>query len=79
MSFWKQNGIIKIEKLIIPFWFQKGTKTYKIFTKIIFLENMDSQLCKDVPTIFRSFLEQIVASDVVRSIMAKLGIFAVFG
>ena len=40
---------------------------------------MESQLSKDVPTIFRSFLEQIVASDVVWSKMAKLAIFAVFG
>ena len=40
---------------------------------------MESQLSKDVPTIFRSFLEQIVASDVNWSKMAKLAIFAVFG
>ena len=40
---------------------------------------MDSQLSKDVPTIFRSFLEQILDSDVVWSKMAKLAIFAVFG
>ena len=47
--------------------------------KIIFSENMESQLSKDVPTIFRSFLEQIVASDVGWSKMVKLAIFAVFG
>ena len=64
---------------MIPFWFQKGTKKYENFMKSIFLKNMDSQLSKDVPTIFRSFLEQILDSDVVWSKMAKLVIFADFG
>ena len=40
---------------------------------------MDSQLSKDVPTIFRSFLEQILDSDIVSSKMEKLAIFAVLG
>ena len=40
---------------------------------------MESQLSKDVPIILRSFLEQIVASDIVWAKMAKLAIFAVFG
>ena len=64
---------------MIPFWFQKGTKKYKNFMKIIFSKNMDSQLSKGVPTIFRSFLERILASDVVWSKIAKVAILAGFG
>ena len=78
VPFWNQNGIIKNEKLIIPFWFQKGTKKCKNFMKIIFSENMDSQLSKDVPTMFQSFLEQILGPDVVWSKMTKHAIFATF-
>ena len=74
MPFWNQNGMVDFTFLMIPFWFQKGTKKYKIFMKIIFSKNMESQLSKDVPTIFRSFPEQIVASDEVWSKMAKLAI-----
>ena len=47
--------------------------------KIIFMENMESQLSKDVPTMFRSYLEQILACDVVWSKSAKITIFAIFG
>ena len=47
--------------------------------KIIFSKNMDSQLSKDVPTMFQTFLEQILGSDVVWSKMTKHAIFAIFG
>ena len=47
--------------------------------KIIFSKNMDSQLSKNVPTIFRSFLERILSSDVVWSKIAKIAILAGFG
>jgi len=75
VPFWNQNGIIKNEKFITPFWFQKCTKKCKNFMKIIFSENMDSQLSKDVPTMFRLFLEQITASDVVWSKIEKVAIW----
>ena len=39
---------------------------------------MDSQLSKNVPTIFRSFLERISSSDVVWSKIAKIAILACF-
>ena len=71
--------MINFQFLMIPFWFQKGTKKYKNFMKIIFSKNMDSQLSKGVPTIFRSFLERILASDVVWSKIAKIAILACFG
>ena len=79
MPFWNQNGIIGFPFWMIPFWFQKGTKNYKNFIKNISSKNMDFQLSKDVPTIFQSFLEQILGSDVVWSKMAKTAIFAIFG
>ena len=47
--------------------------------KIIFSKNVDFQLSKDVPTMFQTFLEQILGSDVVWSKIAKNGIFAIFG
>ena len=78
VPFWNQNGMIHFSFLMIPFWFQKGTKKCKIFMKFIFLENMDSQLSIDVPTMFRSYLEHILACDVVWSKSAKITIFAIF-
>ena len=47
--------------------------------KHIFSQNVDFQLSKDVPTMFQTFLEQILGSDVVRSKIAKSVIFAIFG
>ena len=47
--------------------------------KITFLKNMDSQLFKDVPTVFERFLEQILGFDVIWSKLAEIAIFAVFG
>ena len=65
--------------LMIPFWFQKGTKNFKIFMKLFFSKNMEFQLFKDVPTIYRKVLEQILWSDVVWSKMEKIAVFAIFG
>ena len=78
VPFWNQNGMVDFHFLMIPFWFQKGTKKCKILMKIIFLENMDFQLSKDVPTMFRSFLEQILGSDVVWSKIEKIEFLAIF-
>jgi len=46
--------------------------------KIIFSKNMDFQLSKDVPTMFRKCLEQILWSDVVWSKIEKIAVFAIF-
>ena len=43
-----------------------------------FSQNMDFKLSKDVPIMFQTFLKQILGSDVVRSKMTKIIIFAIF-
>ena len=69
----------KNKNKLIPFWFQKGTKKcgkLKIFN---FSKTMEFKLSKDVPTVFKTFLEQILCFDEVWSHMAKSAILAIFG
>ena len=63
----------------IPFWLQKGTKKCEKMKIFIFSKTMDCKLSKDVPTVFKTFLEQILCFDEVWSHMAKSAISAIFG
>ena len=58
---------------------KKVQKIEKAFMKFNFLQNVDLQLSKDVPTMFQTLLEQILGSDVVWSKMTKNDILAIFG
>ena len=44
----------------IPFWLQKGTKKYEKLKTLNFPKSMELKLSKDVPTVFKTFLEQIL-------------------
>ena len=63
----------------IPFWLQKGTKKYEKLKFSIFSKTIEFKLSKDVLTVFKTFLEQILCFDEVWSHMAKSAIFAIFG
>ena len=47
--------------------------------RIIFSQNMEFRLSKDVPTMSQTFLEQILGSDVVWSKIAKIVIWPFLG
>ena len=64
--------------LLVPFWLQKGTKNRKKIIKNIFSKNMDRKLSKDVPTILRTFLDQILRFGELWLRSAKNAILAIF-
>ena len=82
MPFWNQNGIhrnTKKQNQLIPFWLQKGTKKCGKLKILNFLKTMEFKLSKDVPTVFKTFLEQILCFGEVWSTLAKSAILAIFG
>ena len=79
MPFWNQNDTIGFPFWMIPFWFQKGTKNYKKFIKIIFSETMAFKLSNDAPTMPKKFLEHILSIFEVWSTSVKNAILPDFG
>ena len=57
---------------------KKAQKIVKNLMKMIFSKNIDSQLSKDVPIVFKTFLEHILGFDVIWSKKAKIAILAIF-
>ena len=64
---------------MIPFWFQKDTKKYENFTKIIFSETMAFKLSNNAPTMSKTFLEHVLSIFEHWSTSAQNAIFAIFG
>ena len=77
MRTWDYRGFL-IEAILALLEHIFDPKIWDFFMKMIFSENMDFQLSKDVTTILKKFLEQILWFDVVWSKMAKSAVFAFF-
>ena len=61
-----------------PFWLQKGIKNWILLMQFIFSKNMDLKLSKDVPGMFKSFLERILSFFQIWWKSEKSGFLAIF-
>ena len=63
---------------MIPFWLQKGVKKWILLMQFTFSKNMNLKLSKDVPGMFKSFLERILSFFEICWKSEKNGFFAIF-